>query len=396
MKFISSYGVAFVLIAIVAGWLATGTFIQGGKGPGEGEKPIVELLLGDDGETAADNPENADEPEEEAKLLSVRTVLFNARQMPVEVSLRGRTKASATISVSAETNGLIEEIHVVKGQSVVAGDLICTLDQGVRNIQVTQAKASLVQAEASLIQAQADFETNKSLREKGLSAANTGRSFEVQLQAAKSSVAAALSALDSAKLELARTQIHAEVSGIIQDPLANVGDMMGGGAVCATLVQLDPMLFVGKVVEAKVGLLREGMAAKVTTVTGQMVEGTVIFIAAIADDATRSFTVEIEIANPKGKIRSGLTADADIEVGITEAHLVPQSSLTLDSDGAIGIKIVVDEVVKFLPVTPIRDSKEGIWIAGLPASAEIIIFGQEYVVDGQKVAATRVEPGDAS
>ncbi len=425
MKFITSYGVAFVLILLVGGWLVTGTIIQGGNGPGEGEKSIIGLFTGDKDKEAGvsgsgASATNGDKDKEagvsgsgslrgvnarenvatngdkdKLKLQSVRTVLFEAQQMPIEVSLRGRTEASATISINAQTSGLIESVSVKKGQSVEVGDLICTVDQGVRKTQVAQAQASLAQAKAALKQAEDDFETNKELREKGLSPANSGRSYEVQLQAAIASLASATSALDSSELELSRTMVRAEVAGIIQEPLANAGDMLSAGnARCATLVQLDPMLFVGMVVEAKVGLLQEGLKAVVTTVTGQQVEGEVSYIASISDAETRSFTVEIEIANPKSLIRSGLTANAEIAIGSSQAHLIPQSSLTLDSEGEIGVKLVNGDIVQFASVTSIKDSLNGIWVIGLPSTAEIIIFGQEYVFGGQQVAVTRVEKGE--
>ncbi len=405
MRFITSYGVAFVLILLIGGWLLSGTIIQGGKGPDEGEKSIIEMFSGDkkssDGE---ENPANVDadkevaaeeklqeETNKEPSLQSVRTKLFIAQNMPIEIELRGRTKANATITISAETSGRVEEVHVLKGQKVNAGDLICTLDSGVRETQLIQAEASLAQAKASLAQREADFATNKALREKGLSAANTKRSFEVQLEAAKSSLAAAQAALDSAKLELARTKIHTKVNGIVQDPLANVGDMMGNGTACATLVQLDPMLFIGKIAESKVSFIKEGMSAKITTIGAQQLDGSVSYISPSADEETRSFNVEIEMKNPNGLIRSGLSASAIIIAGEINAQLIPQSSLTLDSDGVIGVKLVdEDDKVHFVKVTIIKDDNNGVFVLGLPDKAGIIIFGQEYVVDGQIVAPTMV------
>ncbi len=401
MKFITSYGVAFLLILLIGGWLFSGTLIQGGKGPDESERSIISMFAGDkkstDREKNLANISNneavasEEKPQENSTLQSVRTKLFTAQNMPIEIELRGRTKANAIISISAETSGRIEAIHVTKGQKVKSGDLICTLDKGARETQVKQAQASLLQAKAALSQAQADFETNKSLREKGLVAANTKRSFEVQLETAKSSLAAAQAALDSAELELARTKIHAEVDGIVQDPLANVGDMMGAGSVCATLVQLDPILFVGKIAESKVSLIKEGMSATITTIGDNNIDGIVSYISPSADEETRSFNVEIEIDNPNGNMRSGLSASAIIIAGEIEAQLIPQSSLTLDNDGVIGVKIVDEEdKVHFIKVTIVKDNNQGVFVLGLPQKAAIIIFGQEYVVDGQTVVPTMV------
>lgn len=70
------------------------------------------------------------------------------------------------------------------------------------------------------------------------------------------------------------------------------------------------------------------------------------------------------------------------------AHLVAQSSLTLNDEGLLGLRLVDDESkVDFVPVEVIRDSTDGVWVAGLPEAANIITVGQEYVRDGVQVEA---------
>ncbi len=410
MKFLTSYGVAFILILIIGIWMLSGTIIHGGRGEGEGEKQIIQLSSNSDknetsplrqaqGEEAIAKGEGtiSQNEEVEKELQNVRTQMFIAQEMPIEVALRGRTKANATISATAQTSGTLEQIHVKKGDFVKKGTPLCTLDSGTKQAQLNQATAALAQAKASLTQAQANYETNKTLREKGLAASNTKNNFEVQLEAAKSALAGAKASLDFATLELEHITINAQIDGLVQSPIANVGDMIRNGGICATIVQLDPMLFVGKVAEAKVGLLKEGMSAKIQTINLPPIkgfanfEGKVRYISAIADEATRSFDVEIEFNNPNLEIRSGQTANARIFVGKTKAHLIAQSSLTLDDDGDIGVKIVDENnKVHFVKVQILRDTTKGVFVSGLPDKAQIIIFGQEYVIDNQKVDATLV------
>jgi len=155
-------------------------------------------------------------------------------------------------------------------------------------------------------------------------------------------------------------------------------------------VQLDPIVFVGQVPEVRIGLARLGLAATIKTVTGEEVEGKVTFISTTADPATRSFPVEIEIANANGAIRDGITATATVNMGSAPAHLLPQSVLTLNEDGILGVSIVNNDVVKFVPVQIASDTRDGVWVLGLPPSADVITVGQEYVKDGQTVDATNV------
>lgn len=410
-----SYGVALAIIILVGLWMATGTFVQGGKGPGNGEQPIVSFVDGEDGTLSedlhnmglgapeAEHSEGEVDPHltiaeraelvsgADAALRSVRIENFTARPFALEVPLRGRTEAKQTVAASAQTSGIVENVHVTKGDQVNPDDVLCTLDRGTRQARVAQAEAGLAQAQSSLAQAKADFDTNASLRERELAAANTARQFEVALTAAEAGLSSAQSALDEAMAELERTEIRARVAGIVQDPITSVGALLNVGGTCASIVQLDPIVFVGNIPEARIGLARTGLAAHVETVAGETLEGEVTYIASSADDATRSFRVEVEIANADGKVRDGLTANATVELGVIPAHLVPQSLLTLDDDGKLGVRTVVDSQVEFHEITIVSDTRDGVWVTGLPTRVDVITLGQENVQTGQMVDAAYAE-----
>jgi multidrug efflux system membrane fusion protein len=114
----------------------------------------------------------------------------------------------------------------------------------------------------------------------------------------------------------------------------------------------------------------------------------VTYIGASADDATRSFPVEIEMANPAGKLRDGVTATAVVDVGSAPVQVIPQSALTLDDKGVLGIRTVEGgNKVAFHAVSPIKDTRDGVWVVGLPSTINLITVGQEYVQPGQIVDA---------
>ncbi|GHA34364.1 hemolysin D [Devosia pacifica] len=418
MRALFSYGLAFLILLLAGGWLATGTLVVGGNGPGMGETPIISLIEGephgplsqtlDDAGILAQHGQGEDEVdprltiaqrneaarEGDTSARSVRTTLYEVQPMPIIVPLRGQTSARATVNAVAETSGIVETVHVSKGQRVEAGDMLCTLDQGTRRAAVAQAEAQVAQAEASLEQAQLDFETNQRLRERGLTPENTANSARVAVTAAEASLSSAQVGLDNARTELENTEITAEVGGLVQEPLANLGEMLSMGTPCAAIVQLDPMLFTGRVPEAHIALARTGLEATIRTVTNQTAKGKVTYVSATAEPATRSFAVEIEFPNEDGNIRDGVTAEATIDVGTAPGHLLPQSVLTLDDDGTLGVRTVEDGVVAFHEVQVVRDTRDGVWVTGLPAEAEIITLGQEYVTTGQAVDATRTDGSD--
>jgi multidrug efflux system membrane fusion protein len=415
MRALFSYGAALIIVIIVAVWLGTGTLIKGGQGPGLGEKPIISLIEPKGGAltNAVDKagvtgkPEAADSNAPDpsltiaqreaatqgasAPLRSVQVKTYIAQPMPIEVDVRGQTKAKDVITVSSETSGVVASVAAVKGQTVKPGDLLCTLDPETRQAAVTQAQASLAQAQAGEAQSQADYDTNVQLRAKGLATPNSERSLAVALSAAKAAVAAAQSGLDNANAELGRTKIVAKASGIVSDPIATVGSILAvgipGGGTCATIVQLDPIIFTGAVPEARIGYAKLGLQAKITTVTGQTLNGKVTYIAPVADDATRTFPVEIEMPNPGSAVQAGLTATATVNVGAAPAQLLPQSVLTLDDTGTMGVRGVENSKVVFYPVTIVKDAREGMYVTGLPLKVDVITVGQEFVKAGDTVKA---------
>ncbi|AVX05025.1 efflux RND transporter periplasmic adaptor subunit [Maritalea myrionectae] len=394
MRFLMSYGVAFLLLVGIGGWMASGYLVQGGQGPGNGETQALDavdlpgadkakdlmtefgLIKSDEEQAAEDEVAQAEAEAETAaaeELQAVRTRTFTIQPLPLEVTLRGNTAAKATLSIRAETTGILESRHVDKGDVVKAGDLLCSIDAGTR-------QARLAQAEASYEQAKADFETNKKLREKEFAPTNSAAAYESSLKAAKAQ-------LDEAKAELARTEIYAEAGGIVQEPMAQPGDMLSAGGPCVTLVQMDPLIFVGDVAESNIDAVRIGLPVTVKTITGRVIEGKVAYISPTANTATRAFPVEVELPNPNHSVRAGLTAEASAVLGTVPAHLIPQSVLTLDNDGTLGVRAVKDGEVSFHPIEIVQDSQQGIWVTGLPESINIITVGQEYVVAGQQVLA---------
>jgi multidrug efflux system membrane fusion protein len=118
------------------------------------------------------------------------------------------------------------------------------------------------------------------------------------------------------------------------------------------------------------------------------VRGRIRYVAPVADEATRTFTVELEVANADGKLRAGGTAELSIPAQTVLAHRVSPSLLTLDDAGNVGVKIINDSgEVEFVVADIALSSSDGVWLAGLPPTATIITVGQGYVASGAVVDA---------
>ena len=266
--------------------------------------------------------------------------------------------------------------------------------------RVANARAAFESAQAGVVAARAGLESARA----AISGAEAGvESAKAQVEAARAGVESALAGIESAEAavasaerELERLTIEAPFSGILETDAAELGTLLQPGSPCATVIRLDPIKLVGFVPEADVDRVTVGARVGARLATGREVLGTVTFVGRSADPTTRTFRVEAEVPNPDLSIRDNQTVEMLVETEGRPAHLIPQSALTLDDEGALGVRTIVDGKAHFVPVTVVRDTIEGIWVTGLPEKAEIITVGQEFVTEGTAVEGVFADAGAAS
>ncbi len=346
----------------------------------------------------------------------VRVVVMNSVAETVDsaVILRGRTEAAREVAVASETSGQVVSEPLRKGALVEAGDIMCELDPGTRQATLAEARARLAEAQGRVPEAMAAIaEANARVRETEINLSNARRlsqdgfASETQLISAEAAFEAATAGLSraeagiasaeagieaaeagvaAAEREIERLTIRAPFAGILETDTAELGSLMQPGAPCATIIQLDPIKLVGFVPEIDVNEVQVGAMAGARLTSGEELQGTVTFLSRRGDDLTRTFRLEVQVPNPDLAIRDGQTADIIVAAEGQDAHLLPQSSLTLNDDGDLGVRTVdAQNITTFVGVEIIRDTVEGVWVTGLPQEATIITIGQEYVIDGVTV-----------
>jgi len=340
-----------------------------------------------------------------------------AEEIDSAVLLRGETEAARQVEVRAETTAQVISEPLRRGTFVEAGQMLCTLDPGTRHTVVAQAQADLAnamaqvpQAEARVKEAQARLDEAKINDNVATKLSETGYASETRVAATQAAVLSAEAGVESARSGLETTQagiraaeaavaaaekeierliITAPFAGLLENDTAELGSLMSAGATCGTIIQLDPIKVVGYVPETQVHRVALGSLAGARLTDGREVRGRVTFLSRSADPQTRTFRVDIDVANADMSIRDGQTADILIASAGSKAHLLPGSALTLDDQGDLGVRVIEEgNVVAFKAVTLMRDTAEGVWVTGLGDSADVIVVGQEYVVDGVTVEPT--------
>ena len=352
---------ALLFAALIGVWALTGEIKGGSRSDGATK--------------AVEQSQDVSSSPQKATLFQVRTFVFPSRRYASELIIRGRTFSDNQVEVRAETAGKVIKLPVHKGDFVKKGALLCQLEDGARY-------SAVVEAEALLAQSKADYNASQKLERRGHTAG-------LKVLQNKATYDRAAASLERAKLDLTRTKITAPFNGYVEKLPAKVGSLLAVGEPCGTLVGLDPLHVVGAVKEVDVQKIKAGMKATVHLVTGEVTEGIVRFLSATAEEETRTFRVEVEIANPKGALKSGVTTDIKIKLPAEQALLLPPSLLTLSDLGQVGVRVVNEQSrVEFMAVDILSEQTEGIWVKALPPRTAVITVGQDFVKAGQSVRPT--------
>ncbi len=299
-----------------------------------------------------------------------------ARPVTAQITLTGTTRAHRSVALKAETKGRVIEVPAERGMRVRDGDLIARLAMDDRG-------ARLAQADSLLKQREIEYAAATKLSDKAFTT-------RIQLAITKSSRddADAAAELAAARPDIKRTEIRAPFAGILNDRAVEIGDYLAVEGTVATLVDLDPLKVTAQVSENAITGVTKGAVAALTLPGGARRDGIVTYVASVAAAATRTFAVEIELANSDFAFSDGMTVEIALPLGQTAAHRISPAVLTLAGDGRVGVKTVNDaNVVVFYPATLVREDEQGLWIGGLPQTIRLITVGQDFVSAGQTVEA---------
>jgi multidrug efflux system membrane fusion protein len=303
---------------------------------------------------------------------SVRIRTQSAEEVTRTINVNGKTAPARIVEINAETIGRVVSVGVERGNRMDQGEIIVRLDERDRHARLSQAKATVKQRELEF-----------AAREKLM---NESYVSEAQLQEAAAMLEAAKAELSRAELDIAQMTIRAPFDGALQDRMVEVGDYLKAGDPVASFVDERKLIVSANISEFDAQHVAKGNTGTARLATGQIVKGTIRYVAPVADEATRTFTVELEVDNAAGEYRGGVTAELMLSADTIFAHKISPSLLTLDDEGNVGIKIVNDEgEVEFFPADIAMSSSEGVWIAGLPHTASIITVGQGFVNPGAVV-----------
>ena len=261
----SPLAIALLFTLLLAGWLASG--------------PIQRRLA-----AAPAAPIALAEPV--ARRMTVRVVESAAQPIAPEIVVNGHTAPVRAVELKAETSGRVIEVPVSEGSVVDGGTVLARLDLRDRESRVRQMAAALAQREL-------EYGAARKLGAKQFSS-------ETRVAEALSQLEEARAELLEMRLDLAHTAIAAPFKGVVEQRMVEVGDFVEAGDPVAMVIEQDPFLVVGDAPEAMVARFEVGEPGVAQLADGRTAPGHIRFVATQADEATRTFRVELEVAQPRG------------------------------------------------------------------------------------------------
>ena len=327
------------------------------------------------------NQEQAQQPVDITPTVSVQEV--TRRDVPQEVVYTTTVQAFVKNNIAPQSVNRIAEIKVEVGDNVSKGQVLANMD----SVQLQQARHQLKQAELQMKNNEVEYGRLKGLYDAGGLSKSDLDAIELAYNASQLSYNVAKKSYENL---LENSVLVSPVSGVVTARNYDVGDMYAMSAPIFTVEQISPVKLLVGVSESDYTKVHKGDAVVITAdaLPGEEFAGTINRIYPTVDPSTRTFTVEVKVANADKKLRPGMFARATVTFGLNNSIIIPDVAVVkqqgsgerfvyvLNSDGTVSYtKVVLGR----------RLGAEYEVLEGLSDGAKVVTGGQIRLKDGVNV-----------
>jgi membrane fusion protein, multidrug efflux system len=314
----------------------------------------------------------------------------------------GRIEAVNRVEIRARVTGFLEEVLFKEGDLIKEGAPLYRIEKDQFEAAVGQAQGALERSKAAKVLSELQLQRAQELLEKQSGSVVARDQARAADQQAAGAVMQDEASLQTAKINLAYTDITAPIGGKVGRTNITKGNVVGPDkGVLTVIVSQDPMYVTFPVSQRE--FLRARQAGPQVQVTDIKIgirfadgstydqTGRINFVDVTVDRATDTITVRATMPNPKGTLVDGQFVRVGAEIGApVERVVIPQAALIADQQG-IYVFVVEDgkAVVKRVKVGP--ESGTGVVIdEGLSGNEQIIVEGVQGIRPGAPVRASPV------
>jgi RND family efflux transporter MFP subunit len=309
-----------------------------------------------------------------AEPVVLETAAADYRVLPREYRLDGVVEAVNRTTVSAQTQGQVQEILFDVEDFVEKDMIVARLKDTEHRAKVAQAAADLKSASARLEQSQDEHARILGLFEKKNVSESAMDQAKADLAAAQAQLEAATARLEQAQEQLEYTQIRAPYSGIVTHRHVEVGETASPGQEVMSGVSLDQLRVIVDVPQSVISSVRQGAKARVYLGPNEVVEPTRLTIFPFADMGSNTFTVRLELPDGIKALFPGMFVKTGFEIGAKEELTVPAKAVVLRSEVTAVYVVADDGRVSFRQIRAGRATGEDtVVLAGLGAGERVAL-----------------------
>ena len=315
----------------------------------------------------------------------VKTMVVNDRDVNQLGKYTATVEPEIINNITSSAPNRIKQILVDEGMMVSAGQRLVIMD----DINTTSYELQVDNAKANLKNVQLNYDRALELYKIGGGTKQQVDQMEIQLINAKNALASAERTLRNMQ---ENTVLTSPISGVVTARNYDPGDMTGSLPIL-TIARTKPVKIVINVSESELSKVKKGMPAIVTfdTYGDEIFNGTVTMVSPTVDNASRTFGVEVTLANADGRVLPGMFGRVELSLG-TERRVVVPDKAVVKQPGSGNQYVYVynpDGTVSYNQVQlgqRLGDSYE--LISGVESGSTVVVSGQSRLANGMKVTVS--------
>ena len=255
----------------------------------------------------------------EEALVSVETVIDTVFSHYLEI--QGNVNTKENLIIYPQFAGILNTVNVIAGQKVSKGQVLGTIDDGGLSQQLGQLENQLALAKTT-------FERQKRLWDQKIGS-------EIQYLQAQTNMVSQQKAVSQMKAQMAKTRIIAPFNGVIDELIAERGQVVGPGQGLMRIINLNNMFVSTTVPESYIGKLKVGTEVSVYLASlGKSFKGKIRQVGNNINPNNRSFGIEVSVPNTDNLLRPNQVAKLKItDYTSVKAVVVPSNVIQEDADG---------------------------------------------------------------
>ncbi|MGI6091660.1 MAG: efflux RND transporter periplasmic adaptor subunit [Veillonellaceae bacterium] len=305
-----------------------------------------------------------------------------------QLMLNGNIEGQTSADISAKISGRIEQVMVVEGQQVKAGDPLVKLESVELANSVRTASDAVTKAQVNYDLALTDYNRYQKLYGQGAISQQQLDTALAKLKIAQADLSSASSSYSSAQQQYGYGVITAPVDGVVANVTATVGQVVSPGAALMVVQDINAVYAVVNIEQKDLALVKVGQKAEVTvdSYAGKVFEGTVDRMNPEAGMGNRMFKTKIKIDNADGALKAGMFAKVQLATGdAVQVMTVPQTAV-IQKQGLYYVFVIEDGKAVRRQVEIGTVTGETIEIkAGIEPGVQVAVTNVSQLKDGEAV-----------